>query len=92
VAAKSKAWVCSLSLAGIMGFSTAGDMDVCLLWALCVVRQKFLQWADLFSGGVLPSVVCLSVVVKPRQRGGPEPLGLSGHKKKIVTPYDKRCK
>jgi len=25
--------------------------------------------------GVLPNVVCLSVIVKPRQRGGPGPRG-----------------
>jgi hypothetical protein len=27
------------------------------------------------SRGVLPSVVCLSVIVKPRYKGGPSPLG-----------------
>jgi hypothetical protein len=27
-------------------------MDVCLLWELCVVRQRPLQWADYLSGGV----------------------------------------
>jgi hypothetical protein len=31
VASQSKAWVCSLSLAGIAGSNTAGGMDVCLL-------------------------------------------------------------
>jgi hypothetical protein len=38
VAARSKAWVCGRSLAGIAGSNTAGVMDVCLLWVLCVVR------------------------------------------------------
>jgi len=34
----SKAWVCSRSLAGIAGSNPAGDMDVYLLWVLCVVK------------------------------------------------------
>jgi len=37
-AAPSKAWLCDLSLARILGLNTAGGMDVCLLWLLCVVR------------------------------------------------------
>jgi hypothetical protein len=41
-------------------------MDVSLLSVLCVVRQRSLRWADHSSRGVLPSVVCLSVIVKPR--------------------------
>ena len=31
VAARSKAWVCSRSLAGIAGSNPTGGMDVCLL-------------------------------------------------------------
>jgi hypothetical protein len=31
VAARSKAWVCGSSLAGIVGLNSAGGMDVCLL-------------------------------------------------------------
>jgi hypothetical protein len=31
VAERSKAWVCSRSLAAIAGSNPAGDMDVCLL-------------------------------------------------------------
>ena len=31
VAARSKAWVCGHSLAGIVGLNPAADMDVCLL-------------------------------------------------------------
>jgi hypothetical protein len=34
-------------------------MDVCLLWVLCVVRQRSLRRAGTSSRGVLPSVVCL---------------------------------
>jgi hypothetical protein len=32
VAARSKAWVCGRSLAGIGGSNPAGDIDVCQLW------------------------------------------------------------
>jgi hypothetical protein len=38
VAARSKAWVCGHSLAGVVSSNPAGDMHVCLLWVLCVVR------------------------------------------------------
>ena len=38
VAARSKALVCGLSLAGIAGSNPAGGMDVCVLLVLCVVR------------------------------------------------------
>ena len=35
-------------------------MDVCPLWLLCVVRQRFVQGADHPSRGVLPILVCLT--------------------------------
>jgi hypothetical protein len=38
VTARSKAWVCGRSLAGIVGSNPAGVLDVCLLLVLCVVR------------------------------------------------------
>jgi len=38
VAAQSKVWACSCSIAGIVGLNPAGGMDVCLLCMLCVVR------------------------------------------------------
>jgi hypothetical protein len=38
VAARSKAWVCGRSLAGIADSNPARGMDVCLLCVLCVVR------------------------------------------------------
>jgi len=38
VAVWSKVRVRGTSLAGIVGLNPAGDMDVCLLWVLCVVR------------------------------------------------------
>jgi hypothetical protein len=38
VAARSKAWDCGRSLAGIAGSNPAGGMDICVLCVLCVVR------------------------------------------------------
>jgi hypothetical protein len=81
VAAPSKAWAYGCSLAGIAGLIPAGDMDVCLLLVLCVVKQRSLRRTDHSSGGVPPTVVCLSVIEEP-QRGGLGPLGLSSHEKK----------
>ena len=69
VASRSNAWVCGLLLAGIVGSNTAGGIDVCLLWVLCVVRLMSLCRADHSSRGFLPSVVCLSVIVNPRYWG-----------------------
>ena len=38
VVARSKAYVCGLSLTGFAGSSTTGGRDVSFLWMLCVVR------------------------------------------------------
>jgi hypothetical protein len=54
VAARSKAWVCGRSPAKTVGLN---PMDVCLLWVLCVVRQRSMHQADHSSRGVLPTVV-----------------------------------
>ena len=64
VAARSKACVCGRLRAGIVGLNPAGGMY--LLCLVCVVRYRFLRPADHSSRGVLPSVMCLSVIVKPR--------------------------
>jgi hypothetical protein len=45
-----------------------------VLWVLCVIRYSSLRRADHSSRGVLPSAVCLTVIVRPRQRAGPAPL------------------
>jgi hypothetical protein len=82
VAARSQTWVCGRSLAGIVGSNPAGGMDVCLLWVLWFVMQRSLRGAEHSSRGVLPSVVCMSVIVNPRW-GGPGPLG-------IVAPWRAR--
>jgi len=60
VAALSKAWLCARSIAGTVGSNPAGDMDV---W--CQVERS-LRRADHSSRAVLPSVVCLNVIAKPR--------------------------
>jgi hypothetical protein len=66
VAVQSEAWFCGRSLAGIVVSNPAGSMDVCLLLVLCVVRYRSLRRADFSSRGILPTVVSLSVIVKPR--------------------------
>ena len=77
MAARSKAWVCDRSFAGIVGSNPAGGMDVCHLGVLCVVRLRSLRRADHSSRGVLPSVVCLnecdhesSIMRRPWPTGG----------------------
>ena len=64
-------------LLGSQGSNSAGGMDVCLLWVLCCQED-----GSVSGWGVLLSVVCLSVIVKPRQWGGPGPLG-------AVEPFKK---
>jgi len=75
VVARCKEWVWGRPLAGILGLNLAVGVHVFLLWVLRVVRWSFLRQADLSSRAFLPSVVCLSVIVKPRYWGGPGPLG-----------------
>ena len=60
LAARSKAWVCDRSFAGIVGMKPAEGTDACLVWMLGVVRYRFLCRADHSSRAVLPSVMCLT--------------------------------
>ena len=60
--ARSKAWVCGRSLAGIEFSNPTGGMDFCLFCLLYC--QGFLRRADHSSRGDLPTVVCLNVIVK----------------------------
>ena len=60
VSARSRAWVCGRSLPGIAGSNPAGGMQVCLLWVLCVVRQRSPRRVDNLFQGVLPSALHLS--------------------------------
>ena len=86
-AAQSKTSVCRRSLAGIVGLNPAEGLDVCLLWALCVVRDRSVRRADHSSRGVLHSVVCLSVILKPQQREGLGPLGVLSPKSKLPCTF-----
>jgi hypothetical protein len=47
------------------GFEPAGDMYISLLCMLCVFRWRPLIRADHSPRGILPSVACCSVIVKP---------------------------
>ena len=67
MAARSKAWVCGSWVVGIVGSNPVGGMDVCLLQVLCIIRFSSLRRADRLPRGVLPNVVCLSVIVKAGQ-------------------------
>jgi hypothetical protein len=75
VAARSKAWVSGRSLAGIAGSNTVGDiylslsLSVSLPLSLSVVccQVNVSVSGDYSSRGLLPSVVCLSVIVKSEQ-------------------------
>ena len=68
VAARSKAWVCDRSQAGISGSNPSGE--ICLLYVFCFVIHNALRWDDHSSRGVLSSAVCLSMIVNPRHWGG----------------------
>jgi hypothetical protein len=89
VAARSTAWVCRRWLAGNGDLNPAGDMGICLLRMLYVVRQRSVRWADSPT-----SAVCLSVIMKPREWRGPGPLGavvpqneFKNNTATIYTPY-----
>jgi hypothetical protein len=40
VAARSKAWDCGFSLAGIAGLNPSGGMDICLVYVVCVLQVE----------------------------------------------------
>ena len=64
MAARSKAWVFDRSFGGIMGSNPAGAR----MYVVCVCYQvRSLHPADDPSTGVPPNVVCLNVIVEPRQ-------------------------
>jgi len=60
--ARYKTWVCSRSLARIVGSNPSEGTDVCLLWVLCSSRWRSLRRADRSSRGVLPSMFSVSGV------------------------------
>ena len=78
-AKRFKAWVHVHSLAGIAGSNPARCTDVSHFIVVCCQVEVSGQ-ADHSSRGILMSVVCPSVTVKPH-RGNPGALGLLSHKK-----------
>jgi hypothetical protein len=73
------------SLTGVEGSNPAGDMDVCLLWVLCVLSGRGVCDGLIFRAAVSYPLWCvLSVIGKPRE-WSPRPLGaVSLTKKKVV--------
>jgi hypothetical protein len=65
MSAMAKAWVCGPSIAGITVSNSAKGHGC--LYLVSVVRYTSLSRGDHLSRGVPPSVVCLSVIVKPQQ-------------------------
>jgi hypothetical protein len=66
-----------------MGSNPTGGMDVCLLWVLCVVRQRSLQRADHLSRGVLPTVVRHCVWSgKPQEWGDHDPCWVAAQRER----------
>ena len=64
VVTRSKAWVCGRSVAGMAGSNPVGSMVVsCECFVLSGIG---LRRADHSPRAVLPSAVCLSMIVKPR--------------------------
>jgi hypothetical protein len=68
VAARSKAWAGDSSLAGVSGSNPAGGMS------FVSYQVEFLRRAYQLSRGVLPIVVCLSVIARPPYEGACDPL------------------
>jgi len=74
-------WVCGHYLAGRAGSSPAGGMEVFILWVLsgrCLCLRRITCPEE-------SSVACLSMILKPRQWGGPGPLG-------AVAPWRNKAK
>jgi hypothetical protein len=71
VAVRSQAGVCGSPLAGIAVSNPAGGMDVSC--ECCVLSGRGLCDGPITRPGVLPSVVCLSGISKPRQGGALRP-------------------
>ena len=85
-ASRYKAWVCGRSVPGIAGSNLARGVDVC---CECCMFSGRVLCVGLFT---LPEESyrvwrALSVIVKPRQRGGPGPIGaLKQVKIKMMDP------
>jgi hypothetical protein len=67
VVVRSDVCVCTAATLLRLGIQfSPGEIDIYLLWVVCVVRERSLRRADHSSRGVLPIVVCLSVIVGPQ--------------------------
>ena len=66
------AWVCGRSLAGIAGSNPTGGTGRLSLMNFECCHVQVCALTDHMSSGILPNVVCLSVIVRPR-KGGPGP-------------------
>ena len=88
MAARSKASVCRLSLAGIVGLNPTEGMAVCLLLVLCVVRERSVRRAGHSSRGVLPSVVCeCECDLKTSTKRRPRPIRVLSPKNKLSCTF-----
>ena len=67
-----------------LSWADARNMDVSVLWMLCVFRYISLRRADQSSRGIVQSVACLSVNSKPQIRGGQSPI-------RAVVTKEKKC-
>ena len=91
VAARSKAYVCGLSPAEIVGSNPTGGMDVCLLWVLSVVRKRSLPRVDHSSRGVLPTVLLVVCYLETSWMRRPWPTGgLLGQKGELWERFLKQ--
>jgi hypothetical protein len=62
VAARSKAKVCGQALAGIVGSSPTGGMDICLVQCLCCQVEVSATGRSLIQRSPTECGVCLSVI------------------------------
>jgi hypothetical protein len=61
-----RAWICGRSLAGIAGSNLPWHGCLSVVSVVCCQVERSLRRADHSSKGVLPTVVGLSVILKPR--------------------------
>ena len=74
---------CGRSTTEIVGSNPIGGMDICLLWVLCVVRQRSLRRADHSSRGFLATMVCRCVWSRNlKNEEAMTPVGSQRHRKK----------
>jgi hypothetical protein len=62
VAARSKAYVCDLALARILGSNPTGGMDVCLVQYLCCQVEDYAMGRSLVQRSPTECRVCFTVI------------------------------